>query len=122
MDLQLISGEFFHDESVPKDKRWLQRYFRTPSQRRFLAYYLQFSALRCRSPYHFYRNFTDHTGVYCTKRAIQKWTKKLLLLESLVRAATEGLELAALEVIKSGRYRFSQNGKATSNPCHGAAL
>ena len=113
MDLLLISGEFLYDDSVPKEKRWLFKYFRTLPQRRFLAYHLQFSVLRKHGPFFFYRNFIDHTGIFCTKRVLQKWTKKLLVLETLAASAIERMDLANLETIKSGKYKLTNNGKPT---------
>ena len=122
MDLQLISGEFLYDDSVPKEKRWLFKYFKTTGQKRFLAYHLQFSELKQRGPYVFYRNFTDHTGVYCTIRVIQKWIKKLLILETLVAKAIERMDLITLEMIKSGRFKLLRNGKATFSLDNGSLL
>jgi hypothetical protein len=106
MDLLLIAGDFFFDDVVPKEQQWLFKYFKTKPQRRFLAYYSQFAALR-NYPGRFYPNFINHTGVHCTKRAMFKWLRKLKCLLSLSQEAAERFDLETLERVKSGKYRFS---------------
>ncbi len=104
MDLRLISGNFLSD-AIAKEKRYLLKHYKTENQRRFLIYYLNFAALRERSPKHFYKNFIDHTGIACTERSMQKWIKKLHALENALQKATEQFDFNIIEQIKSGRYR-----------------
>jgi len=115
MDLLFISGSFFYDDFVPREKRWLFRYFSTPHQRTFLAYYLGFSEVWKHNPYRFYQNFIDHTGVYCTKRVIQKWIKKLRTIEGLVDTSLSKMDLTLLEIVKSGRYKFTHHDEETTS-------
>jgi hypothetical protein len=122
MDLHLVSGDFFYEDVVSKDQRWLFKYFGTPQQRQFLAYYSQFGELRERGPVRFYHNFIDHTGVCCTKRAVQKWVKKLRHLLSLSQEAAERFDLEMLEKVKSGKYRFSHDQKTKVDPGIGPTM
>lgn len=115
MDLKLIAGDFLHDDSIPKPDRWLLLYFKTEQQRRFLAYHLQFSDLHEQDAGHFYRTFTDHTGIYCSKRVLQKWIKKLYDLRAIVESANERFDLETLEKVKTGKYRFSHEKKTSGD-------
>ena len=109
MDLELLAGEFFYDESLPKGKRHLLKYFTTKPQRRFLVYAVIFDELRLRhGPFCFYRGFVDHTGVQCTRRVMQRWSRRLRELETALKSAMGGFDLEAVEKIKTGEYRFSE--------------
>lgn len=115
-DLKLIAAEFLDDNMIPKDRLWLLKYFKNESQRRFLSYYLDFHHLRDDySPGYFYANFVSHTGIYGTSRVLQKWAKKLRDLLSMAESASSNFDLEALELLKSGRFRFSHARKKAKN-------
>jgi hypothetical protein len=92
-DLDFISGKFFGYD-VPKNKRYLLKYFTTDLQIAFLRYYLVFGNAA---------NFVDHTGYYCNKWLVPKLAKRYRTLVEAHKAAKadfteEGLEtLAAIE-------------------------
>ena len=98
-DLDFISGKFF-DFDVPKNKRYLLKYFKSDLQAAFLRYFLVFGTSK---------NFIDHTGYYCNKWLVPKLEKRYWTLVEAYRAAKddfteEGLELLA--AIEAGKYRY----------------
>lgn len=117
MDLELIAGNFFLDENLPKEKQWLLKYFATEQQRRFLVYDHFFHRLRDRSPNHFYVNFIDQTGEYCERRPFQKWQKKLNDLQSLADRAIAETDLELLQTLKSGTYCYYAKQTSGRDSC-----
>ena len=109
MDLKLIAGDFFYDDILPKDKRYLLKYFTTSSQRRFLIYAITFEDFRLRhGSFCFYRGFVDHTGIQCTRRVMQRWTRRINEIEKALKKAMDAFDLEGVERIKTGGYRFAE--------------
>jgi len=105
-DLDFISGTFF-DYDVPKEKRYVLKYFKTDLQRAFIRYYMVFGN---------HVNFVDHTGYYCTRRMLFIYQARYHLLvktyEEAKAALTEdGMELLLL--IESGKFRLSKSKRTT---------
>jgi hypothetical protein len=88
-DLEFISGSFF-DCEIPKNQRYLLKYFKTDLQLAFLRYYLVFNE---------HRNFVDHTGRYCSRRAL--WT-----LQARYRHLTKVYETAKKALTEEGMERL----------------
>jgi len=110
MDLQLISGEFFYDDIIPKEKAYLLKYCKNDQHRRFLVYFFEFQdAFERHGAYRFYRNFIDHTGYECCQRVMQKWLRRLRELEKSLAEASKAFDLEEVEKIKTGQYRFEFN-------------
>jgi len=107
MDLRLVSGEFLKD-ILPKQDRYLLKYFKSEPQQRFLMYYLQFANLKDQSPKRFYRNFIDHTGIHCTVRAIQKWTKRYHAIQDAMCNANERFDFETINRLKLGRFKIKE--------------
>lgn len=108
MDLELVGGVFLDDKSIPKNKDYLLKYFSSEPQKRFLLYYIVFGDLKDQNPGRFYKNFTDHTGIYCDKRVIQKWIKKIKDLEYALQAAMSNMDVELVSNIRLGKYRLSK--------------
>jgi hypothetical protein len=97
-DLQFISGEFF-DFEIPKEKRYLLKYFTTDLQQTFLRYYMVFGE---------HRNFVDHTGRRATRRMLfmlqAKYHKLIEAYDAAKRALTEqGMETVL--AIENGTFK-----------------
>lgn len=103
-DLDFISGKFFETE-IPKDKRYLLKYFKTDLQEAFLKYYLVFGSVK---------NFVDHTGHYCDSRTVYKMQRKyrqitLAHAEARSKLTEENMEI--LQLIESGKYIINPSTK-----------
>lgn len=101
-DNELIAGNFLEQE-LPKTKDYLRHYFTEPLQERFLVYFFKFPQLSDFGSPFFHRAFCDHTGMYCTLRAVQVWLKRVRDIESMATKAHETCDLALLHQIKSGQ-------------------
>jgi len=93
--LEVVSGEIF-DYQIPKDKRYLIKYFKTPIEMQFLRYYLLIGNTLL---------FSDHTGHHCTRRYLRKLKEKFNLLTELLDKAKAEMDMTTLAIIKSGKYR-----------------
>lgn len=82
---------------LPKDKKYLLKYFDTPLQMTFLKYVYVFEN---------YSNFVDHTGFPCTTRWLAVLYNRLQTLQSLHRAARANMDMTALAKIESGKYKL----------------
>ena len=103
VSLSFISGNFF-DVEIPKEKRYLLKYFKTDIQVAFLRYYLVFGCVV---------NFVDHTGFYCSIRMLYKMQKKLRhLSDAHAKAKSELTEenMEILQLLESGKYRITRDG------------
>lgn len=98
-DLEFISGEFFHYQ-IPKEKRYLKKYFTGKLQTSFLRYMLVFDTRK---------NFTNHTGCRCTeslqKRMEIKYRNLVDLYDKSKSALTEE-GMKTIQLIESGKYEI----------------
>lgn len=100
-DFEFISGRFF-DFEIPKEKRYLLKYFKGKLQVAFLRYYMIFGSRQ---------NFTDHTGHRCAKSLQEKLEKRYLNLVDLYDRSKssfteEGLQI--IQLIDSGKFKLSR--------------
>lgn len=82
---------------LPKDKKYLLRYFDTPIQTAFLKYVYIFDD---------YANFVDHTGLACSPRWLAILYNRLRKLQTLHREARANMDMTALAHIESGNYKL----------------
>lgn len=104
-DLDFISGRFF-DFDVPKEKRYLLKYFKNGLQRAFLKYFMVFGE---------HRNFTDHTGHYCHPRFIVEMEERLHRIVGVYDEAKRALSeegMATVHLIESGKFRLTRKTKS----------
>jgi len=98
-DLKFISGEFF-DCEVPKEKRYLLKYFKTDLQLAFLRYYITFSE---------HRNFVDHTGHHASRRM-------LFMLQARYHALIDAYETAKRSLTEEGMQTVLDIESGNFNP------
>ena len=98
-DLNLVSGDFF-DLELPKDKRYLYKYFDTDVQMLFLRYYYVFG--NC-------HRFAEHTGYSCSRRWLADLKRKYNKLISSYEKAKENADFALLAEIQSGKLKIYRN-------------
>lgn len=96
-DLKMISGDFekYH---IPKDKKYLLKYFKTDTQLAFLKYILVFKN---------YENFTDHTGRWCRPKYLKALNERFLAIQAAHNEAKFNFDLTYLAKIESGKLKFS---------------
>lgn len=95
-DLNLISRKF-ESFDIPKEKRYLLKYFDTEIQEAFLRYFLVFGT---------YESFVDHTGLLCQVRYRRTLVNKFYLLEKLHKEAKNNMDMTTLARIEAGKYKF----------------
>ena len=96
-DVDFISAKFV-DYEIPRDKKFLLKYFTTNLQVAFLRYFLMCDSTRL---------FNDHTGYFCSERLrfrfIARFRKLVDLHKKSKNSMTEdGLE--TLQLLESGQY------------------
>jgi hypothetical protein len=92
-----FSSDFMHDQ-LPKEKRWMSRYFKTRTKRLFLKY---FCAFGCST------RFCQHSGEICTKRYIKKMKRQFLNLTKKHEDARADFDLEALSRIETGKCKLN---------------
>lgn len=98
-DLQLISGDFF-DYEIPKEKKYLLKYFTNKIQVAFLRYYMIFGTKK---------NFTHHTGYACSEALLYRFEKRYKLLTNLYEKSKSSFSedgLKVLSLIESGKFNL----------------
>lgn len=92
-----ISGDFQNQE-IPREKRYLLKYFTTNTQSTFLKYFLIFGS---------FEHFTDHTGIYCQPRYMKIMVKALERIEMAHAKAKSEMNLDMLTQIETGKFSIS---------------
>lgn len=82
---------------LPKEKKYLFKYFDTPIQNTFLKYFYVFGD---------YSNFVDHTGLICSERWLTTLHDRLQKLQKLHREARENMDMTSLALIESGNFKI----------------
>lgn len=103
-DLDFISGEFF-DFDIPKEKRYLLKYFDFKAKKAFLRYYMVFGTVV---------NFTDHTGYYYLPRILYRWRSQYIALTKAHEEAKNSLTeegLKQLQRIEMGKFPLTPKPK-----------
>ncbi|RTK97697.1 MAG: hypothetical protein EKK64_00345 [Neisseriaceae bacterium] len=96
-DLKIISGDFERYQ-IPKDKRYLLKYFKTDIQLAFLKYILVFKN---------YKNFIDHTGRWCRPKYLKALNERFLAIQAAHKQAKYNFDLTFLSEIESGKLKLS---------------
>ena len=97
-DLKLISLQLETVE-LPKEKKYLFKYFNTPLQIAFLKYFHLFGD---------YSNFVDHTGLSCQIKWLKSLHSKLQKIEKMHKEARFNMDIETLARIESGKQKFSR--------------
>lgn len=99
LDLLLLSRQFETVE-LPKEKKYLLRYFDNPVQEAFLKYFFVFDN---------YINFCDHTGYVVQKKWLKHLHEKLKTIEKAHKDARSNFDMAGLVEIEKGEFKFSRH-------------
>lgn len=93
--LEFVSGNFF-DITLPKEKRYLLKYFKTSIEKQFLQYFYIFNNVTY---------FCLHTGIPCTERWLYKMKQKLLEIEAAHEKSRQVFDIEKLALIESGKWK-----------------
>jgi len=96
----LFIGMRFLFLEIPKDKKFLLKYFNGKIQKCFLRYFIFFGE---------YKNFVDHTGFCCQNRWLKQLEKKYEDLIYLQAYYKKNINLEMLADLESGKINISGN-------------
>lgn len=100
-DLAFIAGNYLEVE-IPKDKKFLTKYFDTEIQKALLRYWLATGSVE---------NFTDHTGVYLSPVVAKRWESRifqLLEVQSALRKQFTEEAMEKLRLLEAGELPLTQ--------------
>lgn len=95
-DLLFLSQEY-ESFVIPKNKKYLLKYFSTDLQEAFLKYLLVFGD---------YDNFVEHTGLACQLRWMKTLKDKFDNLEAAHAQAKKDMDMTKLAEIERGKFKF----------------
>lgn len=95
-ELNFISGDYL-EYVIPKDKKYLLKYYTSKVQQQFLRYYLVFRSKE---------RYIEHTGLLVKKRWLQELESRLLKIEEIHKKAKEDFDIEKIAEIESGKYKF----------------
>ena len=90
-------GQSWEEFDVPKEKKYLLKYFDTPLQEAFLKYFFMFGE---------YSNFCDHTGIPCRDRWLNTLFERLQAYEQIHKQAKSNMDMTLLAKIEAGKYKL----------------
>lgn len=93
----------FLTDEIPKDKKFLLKYFRGKSQETFLRYLIFFGD---------YENFNDHTGILCHKAWLKKLFNKYIDLIYVHDILKKDMDIEKLSMVDSGKIKIYDKTKA----------
>lgn len=97
LDLAIIGGDFIdQDLCLPKNKQYLNHYFKTDLAQLFVRYYLVAGSIKY---------FVDHTGIYCQRRNLELLRVKINKLESTLKKARKDFDFEVVAEIESGNFK-----------------
>jgi hypothetical protein len=94
-DLKLIGGKFL-DEMLPKEKQYLYKYFKKPTQKVFIKYFLEFGR---------YQYVVQHTGIYYSRYWAKRMSHRLQVLVKAYDQAREEGDFDTIAKITSGKWK-----------------
>jgi hypothetical protein len=97
-ELNFIAGKFL-DYVIPKDKKYLSKYYTTEIERQFLLYYLVFRSRK---------RYLEHTGIHVRKRWLEVLESRLLRIEDIHRKARFDFDLEKVAQIESGKFKIAK--------------
>lgn len=95
-DLKIISGDFL-EENLPKEKKYILKYFKTELSKKIAIYYFNFNNIN---------NFVSHTGYYCEIDYLKKCVSKYKEVEKEHDYALKEFDLEKMEKIQNGSFKI----------------
>ena len=95
-EAKFLAGVFF-DFDIPREKKFLFKYFRSELEKQFVKYYLCFGEVEC---------FSEHTGYLCQKRWIGILKKRFDKIITVYNNYKTNFKLTELKELENGKYKF----------------
>lgn len=99
----LFIGMKFLEEEIPKEKKFLLKYFKGKQQKIFLRYVIFFGN---------YENFCDHTGIIFEEKWLKKLLKKYVDLIYTYMYIKNKIDIESLSKIDNGKIKIYDKTKA----------
>lgn len=93
---QFIGGEFLFSGNVPKERKYLLKYFTGKLSRSIVTYYLIFGTVTY---------FMEHTGIKTTSRYLKMIISQARKIEAAFEAAKANSNIEKIAEIKSGNWK-----------------
>jgi hypothetical protein len=93
----------FLTEELPKEKKFLLKYFKGESQEKFLRYLIFFGD---------YKNFNDHTGIVCEEKWLKKLFSKYIDLMYVHDILKKEMDIERLSAVDSGKIKIYSKRKS----------
>jgi len=100
-ELDFLSGRFF-DMDLPREMKYLEKYFYLDVQRAFLSYYYIFESTT---------HFTDHTGHVCSRRHLRTMKEKYKKIRIAHKEAKSNFDIEKVAYIESGKYKWRKDSR-----------
>jgi len=98
-DLKLIKGDFLDMFlPLPKEKRFVLKYFKTNLARKIIHYYFIFNTVT---------NFVNHTGFFCDYVYLKRCMDKYEEIIKLHNLALKEMDFDKMEKIQNGSFKIS---------------
>jgi hypothetical protein len=94
--MDFVTGRYF-DAELAKEYRYLDKYFDTDTERQFIRHYLLFRNIDF---------FTNHTGVFCTRRWLLEMAVRFKRLEEARKKARDDMDFDTLGIIEAGNFKW----------------
>lgn len=95
-DLKIISGDFLEID-LPKDKKYLLKYFKTDLSKKIAIYYFHFKNID---------NFVNHTGYFCEIDYMKKCVNRYKTIEKEHDEALKEFDFEKMEKIQNGTFKI----------------
>jgi hypothetical protein len=93
-------GRVYDFYEIPKEYKFLEAYFKTKVQSRFLSYYLCMGSYQC---------FAEHTGSIASRVFCFKMAKKCDWLLAAFRKAQSDMDLDVISSLHDKKYELPKN-------------
>ncbi len=94
LDSILISSKFIVEDILPKEKKYLYKFFKSKTLRIFVRYYNLFRD---------HHNFSNHSGIRMTVKKAGLYRMKFELLEKMYDEARKAGDFELIAMMESGK-------------------
>ena len=100
-ELDFLAGNYFQVD-LPREMRYLEKYFYLDVQSAFLYYYYTFGSTT---------HFVDHTGHVCSRRHLRTMKVKYKKIVAAHQEAKKNFDIEKVALIEGGKYKWRKDEK-----------